>query len=53
MGRLIFVLMLFISLHSFAGGDTTLQLQLNKILPGSYSNFYTDNLQNIYLISAR
>ena len=53
MGRLIFVLMLFISLQSSAAGDTTLQLQLTKTITGNYSNFYTDNLQNIYLIGAQ
>jgi hypothetical protein len=53
MGRLIFAFILLISLHSFAAGDTTLQLQLAKTIPGNYSNFYTDNLQNIYLIAAR
>lgn len=51
MGRVI-VLFLFLlfSLHSGAA-DTTLSFQINKIIPGSYSNFYTDNLQNIYVIS--
>src|SRR5437763_17186865 len=53
MGRLIFAFLLLISLHSFAAGDTTLQLQLTKTIPGSYSSFYTDNLQNIYLIAAQ
>jgi hypothetical protein len=53
MGRLIFAFMLFVSLQSLAAGDTTLQLQLVKTIPGSFSNFYTDNLQNIYLIAAQ
>ncbi len=42
---------LLIFLQSFAA-DTTLTLQINKTIPGSFSNFYTDNLQNIYLISS-
>jgi hypothetical protein len=53
MGRLICVLILLISLQSFAAGDTTLPLQLAKTIAGNYSNFYIDNLQNIYLISAQ
>ena len=52
MGRLILAFILFISMQSFAAGDTTLQLQLAKTIPGTYSNFYTDNLQNIYLVAA-
>jgi len=44
--------MLFISLQSFATADTTLQLQLTTTIPDNYSNFYTDNLQNIYLVGA-
>jgi len=45
--------LVLLSLRSFAAGDTTLQLQLTKAIPGSYSNFYTDNLQNIYLVAAQ
>jgi len=52
MGRLIFTLLLFVSLHSLAAKDTTLPLQLFKTIKGNYSNFYTDNLQNIYLLSS-
>src|SRR4051812_7176206 len=52
MGRLILAFILFVSLHSFAAGDTTLHLQLTKTIPGNYSNFYADNLQNIYLVAA-
>ena len=51
MGRIIIVFLLLISLQAFAS-DTTLNLQLTKTIPGSFSNFYTDNLQNIYLISS-
>ena len=32
--------------------DTTLVLQPYKTIPGSFSNFYTDNLQNIYVLSS-
>src|SRR3954468_21659991 len=52
MGRLMLALLMFISLQSFAAGDTTLQLQLTKTIPGSYSSFYSDNLQNVYLVAA-
>lgn len=45
--------LVLLSLRSFAAGDTTLQLQLTKAIPGSYSNFYTDNLHNIYLVAAQ
>ncbi len=52
MGRLILLLSgLFIMLQTFAA-DTTLSLQINKTIPGSFSDFYTDNLQNIYVISS-
>lgn len=51
MGRIIIAFLLLLSLQTFAG-DTTLHLQLIKTIPGSYSNFYTDNLQNTYLISS-
>ena len=47
----IIVFILLLSLQTFAA-DTTLQLQINKTITGSFSDFYTDNLQNIYLISA-
>ncbi len=43
--------LLLISRQTFAA-DTTLNLQQNKTISGSFSNFYTDNLQNIYLISS-
>ena len=47
----IIVFILLLSLQTFAA-DTTLQLQINKTITGSFSDFYTDNLQNIYLISS-
>ena len=50
MGRIITICLLFLSMQTFAA-DTTLSLQINKTISGSYSNFYTDNLQNIYLVS--
>lgn len=51
MGRVIIIFLMFISMQSFAA-DTTLSLQINKTISGSFSNFYTDNLQNVYLISS-
>jgi len=44
--------LLFIIQPSFAAGnDTTLHLTKEKNISGSYTNFYTDNLGNIFLIS--
>lgn len=52
MGRLIlFMIVTLIFLQSYAA-DTTLHLQPIKTIPGNYSDFYIDNLQSIYLISA-
>ena len=51
MKYLIIIFLSLLSLQSFAS-DTTINLQISKTIPGSYSNFYIDNLQNIYLISA-
>ncbi len=51
MGRIITTFLLFITLQTFAA-DTTLQLQLIKTIPGSFSDFYSDNLQNLYLVSS-
>src|SRR2546425_4309638 len=34
-----------------AGSDSTLHLQLKKTIPGNYTNFYTDNLGNIYFVT--
>lgn len=51
MGRVIITLLVLTSLQSFAASDTSLHLQLIKTIAGSYTNFYADNLQNIYLIS--
>ncbi len=36
----------------FAFSDTTLLLLPEKKIPGSYTNFYVDNLNNIFLINA-
>lgn len=53
MGRIIFIsLLFFITVSSYGEIDTTLQLVKNKSINGSYSNFYADNLGNVYLISA-
>lgn len=35
-----------------AATDTSLQLQAVKTIPGSYTNFYIDNLNNYYLLSS-
>lgn len=51
MGRIIALFLLIISLQSFAA-DTTLHLQIIKTISGSFDDFYTDNLQNSYLISS-
>ncbi|MDQ2752954.1 MAG: hypothetical protein M3R72_08020 [Bacteroidota bacterium] len=51
MGRIIGLFLLLFSLQTFAA-DTTLHLQLIKTIEGSFSNFYADNLENVYLISS-
>ncbi len=43
--------MLLVCLHARAA-DTTITLQPVKTISGSFSNMFTDNLQNIYLLSA-
>src|SRR5215831_3860653 len=47
----IFVFICSFSVASQAEGDTTLHLAFDKAIPGSYTNFYTDNLGNIFLLS--
>ena len=42
---------MFVSLQAFAA-DTTLHLQFIKTIQGSFSNFYADNLENVYLINS-
>lgn len=36
---------------AFASGDSTFRLTLQKTIPGNYTNFYTDNLGDIFLVS--
>src|SRR5438045_6338017 len=53
MGRIVLICMLVItvsnSLH--AGNDTTLHLINQKTITGNYTNFYTDNFANVFLVS--
>ena len=53
MGRLttIFFCIVFFLPVAKASGDTTLILLPQKVIAGTYSNFYTDNLGNIFLLS--
>lgn len=53
MGRII-VIFFLITCHVFnanAAGDTVLQLRQEKMIPGAYTAFYTDNLGNIFLVN--
>ena len=54
MGRIIIIYFLFSFIQPVcaAGNDTTLHLLKEKSISGSFTNFYTDNLGNIFLISA-
>ncbi len=49
--NLCFILLLFVPLLKIMAADTTINLLAQKTIPGSYTNFYTDNLNNIYLVS--
>jgi len=53
MGRIIFIccFFFFLSFSAEANADTTLHLNLEKNIPGNYTNFYTDNLGNVFLVS--
>jgi len=54
MGSLKFFLLAvfsFFTIHLFAFSDSTLHVSLQKTIPGNFSNFYTDNLGNIFLIT--
>jgi len=54
MGSLKFFLLTvfsFFTIHSFALSDSTLHVSLQKTIAGSFSNFYTDNLGNIFLVT--
>lgn len=47
-----YCLLLLICTQCYSAADTTLPLQIIKTIPGDYSNFYADNLQNVYVVSA-
>lgn len=55
MGRIKYIyllpLLLLLGFTTLAAQDTTLQLKLANAVPGSYTNFYIDNLNNIYLLT--
>ena len=53
MGRIIFICCFIFSLSfsAKANADTTLRLVNEKMIPGDYTNFYTDNLGNVFLVS--
>src|SRR5215831_2353906 len=52
MGRIIFICcFIFPFLPAKANSDTTLHLVNEKTIAGSYTNFYTDNLGNVFLVS--
>ena len=55
MGRLtaIMLCIIFFMPAANAAGDTTLQLQYEKTIEGNFSNFYTDNLGNIFLVTQK
>ena len=48
---LICLLFVIVSTVAYAGNDTTLHLVNQKTMGGSYTNFYTDNFGNIFLVS--
>jgi hypothetical protein len=53
MVRIVLICLLFVieSTAVYAGNDTTLHLKNQKTIGGSYTNFYTDNFGNIFLVS--
>lgn len=53
MGRIVSVCFLLFMMHSAiaAGGDTTFHITKEKVISGNYTNFYTDNFGNIFLIT--
>jgi len=53
MGRIIFICCFIFSLSfsAKADADTTLRLVNEKMIPGDYTNFYADNLGNVFLVS--
>ena len=40
-----------VSTAVYAGNDTILHLVSQKTISGSYTNFYTDNFGNVFLVS--
>ncbi|WP_153798166.1 hypothetical protein [Foetidibacter luteolus] len=55
MGSLKFLpafILLFTALRLHASGDTVLHATMQQMHKGSFSNFYADNLGNVYLITA-
>ncbi|MDR0793024.1 MAG: hypothetical protein LBE82_06925 [Chitinophagaceae bacterium] len=55
MGRLKNILFLsaslLVSIGLYAANDTIVRLQLHKSIPGNFSNFYVDNMENFYVLS--
>src|SRR5215216_4799370 len=53
MGKIVLIYFFFIaiSIAAYADADTTLHLVNQKTITGSYTNFYTDNFGNIFLVS--
>jgi hypothetical protein len=54
MGKLVYLLLVIILISPrkvFASVDTTWNLQEENFIEGSYSDFYVDNLNNIYLLT--
>ncbi|MGI8951937.1 MAG: hypothetical protein ACR2FN_10180 [Chitinophagaceae bacterium] len=50
--NIFFFILLLSSLQGFANADTTLRLHQTKIIQGNFSDFYVDNLGNVYLITS-
>ena len=53
MGRIVLICLLFVIVSTavYADNDTILHLVNQKTISGSYTNFYTDNFGNIFLVS--
>src|SRR4051812_21066915 len=53
MGRIVLIYLLFVvvSTTAYAENDTILHVVNQKTISGSYSNFYADNMGNIFLVS--
>jgi hypothetical protein len=55
MARLNFIFSLVFALNVFtvkAQSDSVINLKQQDFIEGSYTNFYVDNLNNIYLLNA-